>query len=72
MTANDNLIYSIAAYSLQQIGLLNATDIIGGYEAWKNAGLPIDLDRRDKTRSFVSLASTGVTPIILAPNSPSH
>ncbi|KIM37811.1 hypothetical protein M413DRAFT_20232 [Hebeloma cylindrosporum] len=44
---------SLAAYSLQQIGLLNATDIIGGYEAWKNEGLPIDLDRRDKTRSFV-------------------
>jgi rhodanese-related sulfurtransferase len=49
---------SLAAYSLQQIGLLNATDIIGGYEAWKNAGLPIDLDRRDKTRSFISLAGT--------------
>ncbi|KAG6896026.1 hypothetical protein C0992_010775 [Termitomyces sp. T32_za158] len=33
---------SLAAYSLQQLGLLNATDIIGGYQAWKDAGLPVD------------------------------
>jgi len=33
---------SLAAYSLQQLGLLNATDMIGGYEAWKAAGFPID------------------------------
>uniref|UniRef100_A0A8H8CJ80 Rhodanese domain-containing protein n=1 Tax=Psilocybe cubensis TaxID=181762 RepID=A0A8H8CJ80_PSICU len=44
---------SLAAYSLQQLGMLNATDIIGGYEAWKNAGLPIDLDRRE-SRSLLS------------------
>lgn len=34
---------SLAAYSLQEIGLLNATDIIGGYSAWKEAGLPVDI-----------------------------
>ncbi|KAF8153552.1 rhodanese domain-containing protein [Pholiota molesta] len=50
---------SLAAYSLHQIGLLNATDIIGGYEAWKNAGLPIDLDRRE-SRSLASLAGSFV------------
>ncbi|KAG5353083.1 Adenylyltransferase and sulfurtransferase MOCS3 [Termitomyces sp. T112] len=38
---------SLAAYSLQQLGLLNATDIIGGYQAWKDAGLPVD----DKARA---------------------
>jgi len=50
---------SLAAYSLQQLGLLNATDIIGGYEAWKDAGLPVDLDRRE-SRSLVSLAGSVV------------
>jgi len=50
---------SLAAYSLQQLGMLNATDIIGGYEAWKNAGLPIDLDRRE-SRSLLSLAGSVV------------
>ncbi|KAF8153764.1 rhodanese domain-containing protein [Crassisporium funariophilum] len=51
---------SLAAYSLQQLGLLNATDIIGGYEAWKTDGLPIDLDRRTSNRSLVSLAGSVV------------
>jgi rhodanese-related sulfurtransferase len=32
---------SLAAASLQDIGLVNATDVIGGFEAWKAAGLPV-------------------------------
>jgi rhodanese-related sulfurtransferase len=32
---------SLAAASLQDIGLVNATDLIGGFEAWKTAGLPV-------------------------------
>jgi rhodanese-related sulfurtransferase len=32
---------SLAAASLQDIGLVNATDVIGGFLAWKAAGLPI-------------------------------
>ncbi|KAH9913815.1 Rhodanese-like protein [Epithele typhae] len=31
---------SLAAAALHDIGLLNATDIIGGYAAWRAAGLP--------------------------------
>ena len=49
---------SLAAYSLQQLGLLNSTDMIGGYEAWKAAGLPIDLDSRQESISLVSLAGS--------------
>ncbi|KAJ3825767.1 hypothetical protein F5880DRAFT_1610842 [Lentinula raphanica] len=45
---------SLAAHSLQQLGLLNATDIIGGYRAWREAGLPIDLPTRT-THSVLSL-----------------
>ena len=33
---------SLAAASLQDIGLVNATDVIGGFEAWQAAGLPVD------------------------------
>jgi rhodanese-related sulfurtransferase len=33
---------SLAAASLQDIGLVNATDIIGGFQAWKAAGLPVE------------------------------
>lgn len=32
---------SLAACSLIDLGLVNATDVIGGFEAWKAAGLPV-------------------------------
>lgn len=32
---------SLAAASLQDLGLINATDVIGGFKAWKDAGLPV-------------------------------
>ena len=33
---------SLAAASLQDLGLVNATDVIGGFEAWKAAGLLVE------------------------------
>lgn len=33
---------SLAAASLQQIGLRNATDVTGGFQAWKAASLPVN------------------------------
>ncbi|KAI0643374.1 hypothetical protein C8Q79DRAFT_915551 [Trametes meyenii] len=35
---------SLAAASLHDLGLLNATDMIGGYAAWKAAGLPDEIE----------------------------
>jgi rhodanese-related sulfurtransferase len=32
---------SLAAASLQDLGLRNATDLAGGYTAWKASGLPV-------------------------------
>jgi rhodanese-related sulfurtransferase len=32
---------SLAAATLQQLGLRNATDLVGGFQAWKEAGLPV-------------------------------
>jgi rhodanese-related sulfurtransferase len=37
---------SLAAKSLQEMGLRNATDLIGGVQAWKAAGLPLDPAQR--------------------------
>ena len=34
---------SLAAYSLHQLGLLNATDIVGGFRGWNEAGLPTEV-----------------------------
>jgi rhodanese-related sulfurtransferase len=33
---------SLAAATLQQIGLASATDMIGGFQAWREAGLPVE------------------------------
>ncbi len=33
---------SLAAAALQEIGLPSATDMIGGFEAWRDAGLPVE------------------------------
>lgn len=32
---------SLAAATLQRLGLKDATDVIGGFEAWSAAGLPV-------------------------------
>ena len=33
---------SLAAASLQQLGLARATDLIGGFQAWRAADLPVE------------------------------
>ena len=33
---------SLAAVTLQMIGLSRATDVAGGFQAWRAAGLPVD------------------------------
>jgi rhodanese-related sulfurtransferase len=33
---------SLAAARLQALGLHRATDVIGGFEAWRDAGLPVE------------------------------
>ena len=37
---NDGYSSSLAAATLQELGLVNATDVIGGFQAWRAAGLP--------------------------------
>ena len=32
---------SLAADSLRRLGVLGATDVIGGFKAWREAGLPV-------------------------------
>jgi rhodanese-related sulfurtransferase len=33
---------SLAAASLQEVGLVRATDVVGGFQAWRDAGLPVE------------------------------
>ena len=32
---------SLAAATLQELGLERATDVVGGFQAWRAAGLPV-------------------------------
>ena len=34
---------SLAAATLQELGLSRATDLQGGFQAWRSAGLPVEL-----------------------------
>jgi len=34
---------SLAAATLQQLGFAHATDVDGGFQAWRQAGLPVNL-----------------------------
>ncbi|MDT0450281.1 rhodanese-like domain-containing protein [Streptomyces hesseae] len=34
---------SLAAVSLRRLGLYRATDLVGGFQAWRAAGLPVTL-----------------------------
>jgi rhodanese-related sulfurtransferase len=33
---------SLVAATLQQLGFAHATDMVGGYQAWRSAGLPVE------------------------------
>ncbi|MGW4162282.1 rhodanese-like domain-containing protein [Streptomyces sp. NPDC004788] len=46
---NEGYASSLAAESLRRLGLRRATDVIGGFQAWKAAGLPVLLPRRPAT-----------------------
>ncbi|WP_443040937.1 rhodanese-like domain-containing protein [Streptomyces sp. AHA2] len=39
---NEGYASSLAAHSLHQLGLHRATDLVGGFQAWKDAGLPVE------------------------------
>lgn len=38
---NEGYASSLAAASLRRLGLHRATDLVGGFQAWKAAGLPV-------------------------------
>ncbi|MGN9820858.1 rhodanese-like domain-containing protein [Streptomyces sp. SD11] len=42
VVCNEGYASSLAAVSLRQLGLHRATDLVGGFQAWRAAGLPVD------------------------------
>lgn len=41
LVCSDGYSSSLAAATLQELGFAHATDLVGGFRAWKNQGLPI-------------------------------
>jgi rhodanese-related sulfurtransferase len=46
VVCNEGYASSLAAATLQQLGLARATDLDGGFQAWRAAGLPVERDTR--------------------------
>ena len=42
LICNEGYQSSLAAATLQRLGLSRATDLAGGFQAWRAAGLPVD------------------------------
>jgi rhodanese-related sulfurtransferase len=42
VVCNEGYSSSLAAATLQQLGVHRATDMVGGFRAWKAAGLPVE------------------------------
>jgi rhodanese-related sulfurtransferase len=42
LVCNEGYQSSLAAATLQDLGFANATDLVGGFQAWRAAGLPVD------------------------------
>ncbi|MFJ1547091.1 rhodanese-like domain-containing protein [Streptomyces sp. NPDC088246] len=42
VVCNEGYASSLAVASLRQLGLRRATDLIGGFQAWRAAGLPVE------------------------------
>jgi rhodanese-related sulfurtransferase len=61
VVCNEGYTSSLAAAALQELGIWRATDIIGGYRAWRSTGLPTVAG--DGSVS----AATAVTATISAP-----
>ncbi|MCU1456510.1 MAG: Rhodanese domain protein [Actinomycetia bacterium] len=60
VVCNEGYASTLAAVSLQDLGFRNATDLVGGYRAWRAAGLPITFELsvpRDETEAPVALHS---------------
>jgi rhodanese-related sulfurtransferase len=44
VVCNEGYASSLAAATLQELGLAHATDLEGGFQAWAAAGLPVEHD----------------------------
>jgi rhodanese-related sulfurtransferase len=56
---NEGYASTLAAASLHALGLSRATDLAGGFQAWRAAGLPVTAPDGIPTRPAASIAADG-------------
>jgi rhodanese-related sulfurtransferase len=54
---NEGYASSLAAVSLQDLGLHRATDLVGGFQAWRAAGLPVTAPTGEPTVPTAPIAA---------------
>jgi rhodanese-related sulfurtransferase len=64
LLCNEGYASSLAAVSLHALGLHRATDLVGGFQAWRAAGLPVTAP---DGRPTVPTAPTVAAPEVIAP-----
>jgi rhodanese-related sulfurtransferase len=67
---NEGYQSSLAAATLQQIGFADATDVEGGFQAWRAAGLPVRQLTPELARVVVPAATGPATHALRARRSP--
>ncbi|PZT68402.1 sulfurtransferase [Streptomyces sp. SW4] len=64
---NEGYASSLAAESLHRLGLHRATDLVGGFQAWRRAGLPVTPDVREVREVPEAAAAPGAAEVPGAP-----
>ncbi|CAG6393790.1 rhodanese-like domain-containing protein [Streptomyces cocklensis] len=59
VVCNEGYASTLAAASLHALGLAAATDLAGGFQAWRAAGLPVTAPDGTPTRPTPSIAAEG-------------
>jgi rhodanese-related sulfurtransferase len=54
VVCNEGYSSSLAAATLQELGLCNATDLVGGFQAWLAAGFPVQVVNEGSRRAPAS------------------
>src|SRR5690242_1768932 len=57
VVCNEGYASTLAAADLQELGITRATDLIGGYRAWRAAGLPVVLNGERHDDSLADLVA---------------
>jgi rhodanese-related sulfurtransferase len=65
---------SLAAATLQELGFVRATDVVGGFHAWREAGLPVadpvSLTQGPEPPGAIATAATDTRTLPARPGSP--